>query len=127
MRVLVAVDASTRSEALVSEVAARPWPAGTLITVLNVLDVEDFLSSANYRENIRENENKAAGSLVQNIARRLESPNVKTFTKVIENYPATGIIELREGMGSGSHSCGLPRTCGPGQVPARKRRPGCCS
>jgi nucleotide-binding universal stress UspA family protein len=91
-----------------SEVAARPWPAGTEITVLNVLDVEDFLSSAIYRENIRENENRAATSLVQNIARRLASPDVKTFAKVIENYPATGIIDYAKEWGAdliivGSH------------------------
>src|SRR5262250_2245961 len=108
MKVLVAVDSSTRSEAVVSEVASRPWPRGTKITVLNVLDVEDFLSSANYRENIRESENKAATSLVQTIARRLASPDVETVARVIENYPAVGIIDYAKEWGAdliivGSH------------------------
>jgi nucleotide-binding universal stress UspA family protein len=108
MKVLLAVDPSTRSEALVNEVASRPWPVGTQITVLNVLDVEDFLSAANYRENVRETENKAATSMVKEIARRLASPGVETFAKVIENYPALGIVDYAKEWGAdlifvGSH------------------------
>lgn len=108
MKVLLAVDSSTRSEALVNEVAGRPWPNGTQITVLTVLDVEDFLSSANYRENVRETENKAATSMVQEIARRLASPAIETLAKVIENYPALGIVDYAKQWGAdlifvGSH------------------------
>src|SRR5260370_20385805 len=108
MKVLVAVDSSARSEALVSEVSARPWPPGTQITVLNVLDVEDFLSSAIYRENIREKENKAAISLVQTSARRIANKDVETFARVIENYPALGVIDYAKEWGAdlifvGSH------------------------
>ena len=37
MRVLLAIDGSTHSDAAVAEVAARPWPEGTDIRVLTVV------------------------------------------------------------------------------------------
>jgi nucleotide-binding universal stress UspA family protein len=101
MKVLVAVDSSTRSEVVAAEVAGRPWPRGTQITVLSVLDVEDLLSSQIYLDNIREKENQAAMSLVQNVASRISSPEVETFTRVIESYPAVGIIDYAKEWGAG--------------------------
>jgi hypothetical protein len=38
MRVLAAVDHSDASEAVIKEIAARPWPAKSCIEVLNVLE-----------------------------------------------------------------------------------------
>jgi len=40
MKVLIAVDSSPSSERLVEEAAARPWPAGTNFSVVNVVDIQ---------------------------------------------------------------------------------------
>jgi len=38
MRILLAIDYSRRSERAVAEVAAHPWPSGTVVRVLAVVD-----------------------------------------------------------------------------------------
>lgn len=42
MKVLIALDASPRCEEIVADVAARPWPAGTVFLLLHVLDPFPF-------------------------------------------------------------------------------------
>jgi len=42
MKVLIAVDSSPSSERVIEEAAARPWPAGTIFSVLHVVDVQRF-------------------------------------------------------------------------------------
>jgi hypothetical protein len=39
MRVLLAIDPSSGSQHVVNEVAARPWPTGTAICVLSIVDM----------------------------------------------------------------------------------------
>jgi nucleotide-binding universal stress UspA family protein len=42
MKVLIAVDSSPSSDRVLEEAAARPWPAGTSFSVVNVVDVQRF-------------------------------------------------------------------------------------
>ncbi len=42
MRVLLAIDPSTGSQHVVNEAAARPWPAGTTICVLSIVDMGEW-------------------------------------------------------------------------------------
>src|SRR5271156_5778498 len=42
MKVLIAVDSSPSSERVIEEAAASPWPAGTIFSVLHVVDVQRF-------------------------------------------------------------------------------------
>lgn len=45
MKILLAIDVSTSSETVVGEVATRPWPSGSSICVLNVVDLFTFRSA----------------------------------------------------------------------------------
>ncbi len=44
MRILLAYDGSKPSEAAVEEVLKRPWPAGSLVRVVTVVEMEHFLA-----------------------------------------------------------------------------------
>jgi hypothetical protein len=43
MKILLAIDPSAASEAALDEVAVRPWPPGTTVEVLGVVDPSHFL------------------------------------------------------------------------------------
>jgi nucleotide-binding universal stress UspA family protein len=44
MNILLAVDASSASQAAIDQVAARPWPAGSQVEVLTVVETPGFLT-----------------------------------------------------------------------------------
>lgn len=93
MKILLAIDSSDFSEAVIREVAARPWPADSLFVVLTVVDLFALTSSVGYLEPFMKNENDAARSLVQSVAERLAPHGIETVTQVVEGYPATSIVE----------------------------------
>lgn len=93
MKILLAIDSSEFSEAVIKEVAARPWPAESVVFVLTVVDLFALTSSVGYLEPFMKNENDAARALVQSVAERLASLGIETVTQVVEGYPATSIVE----------------------------------
>lgn len=42
MRVLIAMDSSSASQHLLDEAVARPWPADTIFSIVNVVDIQRF-------------------------------------------------------------------------------------
>ena len=60
MKILLAIDSSDFSEAVIKEVAARPWPADSLFVVLTVVDLFALTASIGYLEPFMKNENDAA-------------------------------------------------------------------
>jgi nucleotide-binding universal stress UspA family protein len=93
MKILLAIDSSEFSEAVINEVAARPWPAESVVVVLTVVDLFALTYSVGYLEPFVKNENDAASALVQSVAERLGSHGIETATQVVEGYPATSIVE----------------------------------
>ena len=93
MKVLLAIDSSEFSEAVITEVAARPWPADSFIVVLTVVDLFALTASVGYLEPFMKNENDAARALVQSVAEKLAPHGIETVTQVVEGYPATSIVE----------------------------------
>jgi len=67
MKLLVAVDSSQSSVRVVDEVARRPWPSGTAVCILHVIDWPQLPSSASLIE-IAE---QAAERLVKSASARL--------------------------------------------------------
>lgn len=111
MKILLAIDSSPLSEAVVSEVEARPWPAGTEVCVLTVIDLFALTYSVGYLEPFMKSENKAARLLVQEVAERLGRRDMQTTSQVVEGYPAASIAEEAEKYGAdlvfvGSHGHG---------------------
>jgi nucleotide-binding universal stress UspA family protein len=45
MRILLALDPSAREQPAVTEVALRPWPAGSTVEVLSVVDIPELLAA----------------------------------------------------------------------------------
>jgi nucleotide-binding universal stress UspA family protein len=93
MKILLAIDCSEFSEAVIKEVAARPWPADSFLVVLTVVDLFALTSSLGYIEPFMKNENDAARALVESVAERLAPHGIETVTKVVEGYPAASIVE----------------------------------
>lgn len=93
MRILLAIDSSEFSKAVITEVAARPWPADSFMVVLTVVDLFALTASVGYLEPFMKNENDAARALVQSVAEKLAPNGIETVTQVVEGYPATSIAE----------------------------------
>lgn len=93
MKVLLAIDSSEFSEPVISEVASRPWPEGSVVFVLTVVDLFALTYSLGYLKPFIKNENEAARALVQSVADRLASGGIETVTQVVEAHPVTCIIE----------------------------------
>jgi nucleotide-binding universal stress UspA family protein len=111
MKILLAIDSSECSETVIKEVAARPWPAQSVVFVLTVIDLYALTSSVGYLEPFIKNETAAARALVQSAAERLSSEGIETVTQVVEGYPATSIVEQARSWDSdfvfvGSHGHG---------------------
>lgn len=90
MKILLAIDSSEFSKVVVEEVAARPWPAGSVVFVLTVIDLFALTSRAGQ---FVKKENDAARAMVQSVAEKLGSHEIETVTQVVEGYPATSIVE----------------------------------
>jgi nucleotide-binding universal stress UspA family protein len=93
MKILLAIDSSEFSRAVVKEVAERPWPADSVLVVLTVVDSFALTASVGYLEPFIKNENDAARALVQSVAETLTLNGIETVTQVVEGYPATSIVE----------------------------------
>ncbi|HJZ68311.1 MAG TPA: universal stress protein [Blastocatellia bacterium] len=111
MKILLAIDSSSLSEAIVREVEQRPWPPETTVCVLTVIDLLAMTSAVGYLEPFIKGENEAANQLVQKVAERLERRDLKATALAIEGYPGTTVVEQAESWGAdfvfvGSHGHG---------------------
>lgn len=111
MKILLAIDSSTLSEAVVSEVEARPWPSGTEVCVLTVIDLLALTSAVGYLEPFIKSENEAAITLAQSVSARLDQRGLQTTALAVEGYAGTSIVEEAEKWGAdlvfvGSHGHG---------------------
>jgi nucleotide-binding universal stress UspA family protein len=111
VKILLAIDSSSLSEAVVREVEERPWPRETAVCVLTVIDLLGMTSAVGYLEPFIKSENEAANQLVGNVAERLGRRNLKASALVVEGYPGTTVVEQAEKWGAdfvfvGSHGHG---------------------
>src|SRR5258706_131767 len=108
MKILVAIDSSPSSEVVLREVTARPWPRGSTICVINVLDLFAFPSGVGGVGPVTDAEGRAARILVEDAAKRLSREEVDVMTTVTEGYPPTSIVAYASEWGAdfivvGSH------------------------
>ena len=111
MKVLLAIDSSALSEAVVSEVERRPWPPDTNVCVLTVIDLLALTSAVGYLEPFIKSENDAARALVHSVAERLGGRGLQSTAIAVEGYPGTSIVEEATKWGAdfvfvGSHGHG---------------------
>jgi nucleotide-binding universal stress UspA family protein len=89
MKVLLAVDTSDASEIAVREVAARPWPAGTIVEVLGVVEPSHVWSIGSLVAGIRE----ALSDDIRTAADALRAAGIDANTQVLCGDPKAVVID----------------------------------
>ena len=96
MKILLAIDSSPQSEAVIGQVELRPWPSGTEVVVLTVIDLFALTSTLGYLEPFIKSENDAAQKFVQAVAERLNGRGIRATALAVEGYPGACIVEEAE-------------------------------
>jgi nucleotide-binding universal stress UspA family protein len=89
MKVLIAIDCSPASERVLDEAAARPWPEGTIFTVVNVVDFQRFARFPVLIEDAK----READRLVKAGTEKLARSGHKALSEVIMGFPRRAISE----------------------------------
>ena len=96
MKIVVAIDSSESSEIVVNEVALRPWPQGTEVCVLTVLDLFSFPTGFSGIGPLVDVDLPAAEALVSKAVEHFASRGLEASTAVTEGYPQSSIVEYAE-------------------------------
>jgi nucleotide-binding universal stress UspA family protein len=86
MKILLAVDSAGASVVALEEVASRPWPSGTSIEVLNVVEPWDVPS-------VMDGQNRASTELLNGALQRLTDAKVQATTLTLCGEPKALIID----------------------------------
>jgi nucleotide-binding universal stress UspA family protein len=89
MRILLGLDPSEASQLALQEVARRPWPSGTYIQVLTVLDLYQSWTLAPIAEQVT----ASANNLVKRGADLLRSRGLQADGVVLSGDPRTVILD----------------------------------
>jgi nucleotide-binding universal stress UspA family protein len=120
MTILLAIDGSPHSQAAVDEVARRPWPSGSTIRVMSVIQpytppATEFVLAGATLEDIRQQQVSSAEQIITRAADALKETGVSTETAVREGDPRSVIVDEADEWGAdlivvGSHGrTGLTR------------------
>jgi nucleotide-binding universal stress UspA family protein len=102
MRILLAVDESDYSAAATKEVAKRPWPKGTTVRVLTVVEpfppiaIEPWYGGRESLARMGREVRKRARDLTEKIAASLGRKGIKTQVAVLEGDPRSTIVDEAE-------------------------------
>ncbi len=120
MKILLATDGSTYSEAAIDEVARRPWPAGSEVKIVSVIEpaippgAEPWALPPTYFEEIEKETHDRALATVEGALSKLRAGADKTLkltTTVLTGAPKQLILDEAEAWGAdliilGSHGYG---------------------
>jgi nucleotide-binding universal stress UspA family protein len=93
MRVLVAIDGSKASEIVLRETLARPWPSGSRVCLITVLDPFFFTRAPLLLDEARE----ATGKFLGEAAETFRAARWETEVQVVLGNPRRAISEFAEG------------------------------
>ena len=101
MRVLLAIDGSSCSDAAVEEVAHRLWPKDTELKIITAVEIpimiaaEPWAASADYFEGLELTVRKAAQDVIEAALAKLSktSDTVKLTTEIIQGPPRQVIVD----------------------------------
>ena len=96
MKILLALDASPASKAALETVAARPWPAGSQVEILTVVNALEPWALAVIAEEMKAN----ARQLVDAAAARLRSEGLSAEAAVGEGDPKQVILDRAASLGA---------------------------
>ncbi len=117
MNLLLAVDPPELNDAVIAEVAARPWPANTAVTVLSV--VEPVIRAG--RSIARGGLSNAAQDAVRSAAEQLQSAGLDAKTLVLVGTPEVRHRRRGRRHGRGLHHHRLAGNERPGAFSAGQR------
>jgi len=105
MKILLAIDGSSFSDAAVNGIATRPWPAGSEVRIISVVEppllptVETWVPPDNYIEALEQAGEDQAQSIVSKAADRVISEQrdkVRVATEIVKGYPKHAIVDAAE-------------------------------
>lgn len=96
MKVLVAIDDSGASQYVIAEVAARPWPAGTVLCVQCVVDMWTYAESPELVEEAK----VQAKSLVSSATCELSRSGYEVASEIQAGVPKKAIVEYANDWGA---------------------------
>ena len=104
MKVLLAIDSSTASQNVVNEAAVCPWPPGTTLFVISIVDIDSRKGIPALIEDAK----FAAKALVKAAAGKLTGSGYEVSSEVHLGFPRKAIPEYAEQWGAdlimvGSH------------------------
>ena len=115
MKILLAIDGSTCSDAAVEEVARRPWPEGSLVKVLTALEMptpptpEGWALPVNYFEELDAALRKQGENIVNRAIQKLKTnKTLLADAMLVPGSPRSVILDEAESWGAdlivlGSH------------------------
>lgn len=102
MKILLAVDGSDCSRAAVDEVARRPWPAGSRVKILSVVELpflpttETWTAPDDYYNKLEQAGREEAQTAVENAEKRIRESQgaaLEISSKIIEGHTLTEILD----------------------------------
>jgi nucleotide-binding universal stress UspA family protein len=120
MKILLGTDGSAHSHAAVDEVARRPWPSGSTIRVISVIQpyappATEFVLAGATLDSVREQQAWSAGQIAARAAEALKQTGLSIESVVREGEPRSAIVDEADEWGAdlivvGSHGgTGLTR------------------
>ena len=117
MKILLAIDGSTFSDAAVKEVAQKPWPVDSEVKIISVVEpplmptVETWVPPDNYIEALEAAGEDQARAILSKAAARVQQgqgDHLRVATEIVKGHPKHAIIDEAESWGAdlilmGSH------------------------
>lgn len=105
MRILLAIDGSSFSDAAVTEIATRPWPAESEVRIISVVEppllptVETWVPPDNYIQALEQAGEDQARSVLSKAADRIaneQRDKLRVTTEIVKGHPKHAIIDAAE-------------------------------
>lgn len=105
MKILLAIDGSSFSDEAVKEVARRPWPTGSEVRVVSVVEppllptVESWVPPDNYIEALEKAGEDQARAIIGKAADRItkeQGDKLRVSTAIVRGHPKHAIIDEAE-------------------------------
>jgi len=109
MKILLAVDGSTYSDAAVDEVAKRPWPAQSEVKVITaaempvMVNMEPWASAPEYFEQVEKAVRETAKAIIERALLKLKTIEYKALkisSEVIQGPPGQVIVDKAASWGA---------------------------
>src|SRR5262249_35021053 len=104
MKILLAIDGSTFSDVAVNEVATRPWPAGSVLRIISVVEpplptIETWVPPPDYIESLQQAAEDQARSIINKASKQIlkaQGDNLRSKAEIVDGNPRQVIADYAE-------------------------------